>query len=173
MATKANGKIVQPTAGFQFKVYTIGPNNWLPDGSVGFTDVSGLQVEVEAVKYKEGNDLYERSLPGKSMTAQITLRKGSDPSNYLGRWHAAVRERTALPDDSVHATVVIEMYRRQGVPGAAEAPGGPELIKQWQGLKMWPSRYSTGDLGNSSEINVEEIVLESAYGPMELTYQVL
>jgi len=162
MATEANGKLQNPVSGFQYEVWTI-PNDagldWLPQGQVGFTEVDGLESETEKFDYKEGNDLFTRPMPGRSMPGQITLSRGVDLSNYITRWRASIDEATMLPYASSLATVYVALYNRQGTPQARQTAGlgdNAGVIAIWRFEDCWPgsqkqSALSTGSGEASSE----------------------
>jgi len=171
MATFANNERTTPQAGFQFEVYSEGDEiTWLPQGQVGFSEVDGLSSVTSVNKYKEGNDLYPLSLPGQTDTYEVRLRRGTDASQYLARWRRAVEERTALARRQVLNEVTINMYERQGAPGACESPLGPVLVRQWRLRMAWPSALNQNGLtAMDGGINIEELVLVG-YGPPIQTY---
>ena len=53
-----------------------------------FTDVSGLQVEIEVFPYQEGGEnSYEHKLPGRTKFSNITLKRGVvSTDNDLWKW---------------------------------------------------------------------------------------
>jgi len=174
MATIANGVVQTPVGGFQFTVHTLSNGarfDWIPEGEVGFAEVTGLDDVTEAHEYGEGNDLYSRMIPGRSKPFEITLSKGHDRNTRLIKWRNAVKERTALPQESIYAEVVVRMYNRQGAPGAAEV--NHELIAEWRFRDAWPSELHMGDLKKlDSEPNVLSVKLVG-YGPPEQTFPAL
>lgn len=170
MATIANGELTQPISSFQFEVYTQGNADWLPQGKVGFSEVDGLTSTTAVMEYKEGNDLYSVNLPGRTNAFSVTLRRGTDKSNYLAKWRRSIEERSALPRSQYECDVVINLYERQGSPGACESPMGPVLVRQWRLTRAWPSELRQGSLsGLDNNINVEELVL-TGYGPPQMTF---
>lgn len=170
MATKANGAMTQPISSFQFEVYTQGGENWLPVGNVGFSEVDGISSTTAVMEYKEGNDLYSVNLPGRSNAFTVTLRRGTDQSRYLVNWRRAIEEQSALARKQYECDVFINMYERQGTPGACESPLGPVLVRQWHLKRAWPSELRQGSLsGLDNNINVEELVL-TGYGPPRLVF---
>lgn len=174
MATRVNGNPETPASAFQFRVYSTpadkdgkGPT-FLPEGQVGFTDVDGLTIETETVQYKEGNDMYVRTLPGRTMPSEVTFSRGMDRNGYLAAWKAATTERTAQPDDQIRNHVFVEVYRRQGVEGVAEAD--TQIVQIWKIPDAWVSRLETDAFsGGSSEVTVQRMVL-ACDGPCELLF---
>ena len=54
----------------------------------GFSEVSGLQAEIEIEDYREGgvND-HEHRLPGKTKYPNLVLKRGLTDSQVLWKWH--------------------------------------------------------------------------------------
>lgn len=163
MTTRANGEAsTTPISSFQFTVHSVDALGngviYLPQGEIGFTDVSGLTEETEAYAYKEGNDGYERMLPGRTKSGEITLSRGLDRNSYLLRWREGIRERTALPTGNARNDVIITVYDRRGAPGAFEQAG--DIIRILRFKNAWPRSLEMGDLsGTASDINVTRCVL--------------
>ncbi|MFO8009699.1 MAG: phage tail protein [Dehalococcoidia bacterium] len=52
-----------------------------------FTEVSGLEVELEILEYQEGgNNLFSHKLPGRVKFPNVTLKSGVTESNELWEW---------------------------------------------------------------------------------------
>lgn len=173
MATQAGNRLTTPISGFQFQVWTLpaadGGIIYIPEGEVGFKEVTGLTAETEAVEYGEGNDLYVDMLPGRTTPQELVLARGVDRNGKLIAWHKTVQERTALPLDEVRADLIIGLYNRQGVPGAG-GEADPELIRMWKFFRAWPKGYAADDLTTSSgEIILERLTL-CYYGPPQLVF---
>ena len=160
MATEAQGATKNaPVSGFQFEVYSLpnGTINPIPQNMVGFSEVSGLTDETEAVEYKEGNDLYTDMLPGMTKPQELTLSRGVDRSNYLLSWRALVKEQFALPNQAYRCTIIVAMYDRTGTPKSGESP---ELIRMWRFNDAWPRSLTQDDFSSTnSEINIERTIL--------------
>ena len=165
MATIANGVPVRPHVGAWYEVYDVA-GRWIKRGEVGFHEVDGLLRETEVIKPKQGNDLYEDQIPGRTMAASLTLRKGHDENNSLERWKAAVEESTNLPDAQLRVDVIVAMYDRRGVPGPNGARDrDARLVKQWRIQAAWVSRLEYSALtGLANDLNVVTANLEG-YGP--------
>ena len=54
----------------------------------GFSEVSGLRVEIDVVEYRDGSDTSSavRKLPGRAKVGDITLKRGVMASNQLHAW---------------------------------------------------------------------------------------
>ena len=70
--------------------------------TAGFSEVSGLVVEIEAVDYREGNDPTGavRKLPGRVKYSNITLKRGSTADLSLWQWVKSVLDGQVI---RVHA----------------------------------------------------------------------
>lgn len=172
MATTANGESsTTPVSTFQFTVHSVNNNGgrtYLEQGKIGFTDVSGLSEETEAYAYKEGNDGYERMLPGRTKSGEIVLSRGLDRNSALLKWREDIRERTALPTGAARNDVIITVYDRRGAPGAFAQPG--EIIRILKFNNAWPRQLEMGDLsGTAGEINVTRCTLVYD-GPYEVLF---
>ena len=159
----ANAAKNAPVSGFQFEVYTL-PNesNYdpIPKDKVGFTEVSGLVDDTEAVEYKEGNDLYVDMLPGMSRPQELTLGRGVDRSGYLIGWRKAVREATFMPDQSYRCDLFVVMYDRSGTPTSSGEDTVAEPIRVWKFPNAWPRSMTQDDLNSTnSEISIERAVI--------------
>jgi len=64
----------------------------------GFSDVSGLQAEIETEDYQEGgvND-YVHKLPKITKYTNITLKRGITDSDVLWKWHQDVTKGEIVP----------------------------------------------------------------------------
>ncbi len=163
MATLANGVPVRPHVGAWFEVYDV-EGKWIPRGTVGFHEVDGLVRETEVIKHKQGNDLYEDQIPGRTMAASLTLRKGHDENNSLERWKAGVEEATNLADAELRADVIVAMYDRRGTPGSGGDPN-KKLVKMWRIPQAWVARLEMSALtGLANDLNTVTATLVG-YGP--------
>lgn len=70
------------------------------DRQAVFTEVSGLQVEMEVMSYEEGgNNGFVHRLPGRAKVGNLTLKRGMTTSNDFFSWCAeiargAIKRRT-------------------------------------------------------------------------------
>lgn len=171
MPTYVNGQKTEPTVGAWFTVHDV-EGRYLPEDLVGFTDLEGLTRETDAIVYKEGNELYERHVPGRTKAGQITLRRSTDGANYLSRWKAAVEEASALAPATVKATLIVSMYDRRGTPGS----GGSDtkvLLRRWKLEGAWCSKLDEGNLsGQAGDIHMETATIVYDGPPLQL-YPVL
>ena len=172
MSTMANGTRTTPSHGFQFTLHTV-PNadgfNYLPEGTVGFSRISGLASETEAVDYKEGNDIYISKLPGRTMVPEITISRAVDENNNLRTWRALIEERQTVPLPQVRCTCVITIYRRSGAPNSG-GQSESEIVQIWEVRDAWPKSLTLGDLDTSTgEVLTQDVVI-CGDGPAQIVF---
>lgn len=164
-----------PISGFQFEVHTVtnGVIDPIPSGQVGFSEVSGITDDTEAVEYKEGNDLYPDMLPGQTKPQELTLSRGVDFSGYLLAWRELVKERTFMPDHFYRCDLFVTVYQRQGTPQAVGDGVEARMIRQYKFTDAWPRALTHDDLSStSSEITLERCII-CYRGPAELTFPIV
>ena len=115
----------------------------------GFSEVSGLAVEIAAIEYREGGDkrLGMRSFPGLAKYANITLKRGFTADLSLWKWIKSV-----LDGDVVRANVSITLLDDQR-----------RAVARWQVHDAWPCKYEGPTLnaqGNDIAIESLEICHE-------------
>jgi phage tail-like protein len=80
----------------------------------GFSDVSGLGVDVEYAEYRNGNEKFNtaRKVPGTHKNDDVTLKRGLIGSDDLFAWLTTVREGSA---DARQVTITLLDEARQPV----------------------------------------------------------
>ena len=95
----------------------------------GFSECSGLRMEVDVIEYREGGHLSPpRKLPGASRVGDITLKRGITTSRELYNWMNSVRH--GVVERRNGAIVLIDETLRESVrwrfteafPRALEGP---------------------------------------------------
>ena len=88
--TVANSERNDPYKNFNFLIEIDGI------ALAGFSECTGLRVEVEVIEYREGGDSSSvRKLPGQSKVSDITLKRGITASKELHDWLDSVRNGVA------------------------------------------------------------------------------
>lgn len=130
-----------PYAGFNFEVD-------LGDGAVaGFSEVSGLSIEVQTIAYREGSDKRNmvRKLAGLAKVSDVTLKRGIVGGLELYQWlqqgvQGAVQKRM----------VVIRLWTEDR----------SEVAVTWKLIGAFPVKLTHGPLrAAESQVAVEELVL--------------
>jgi phage tail-like protein len=117
---------------------------------IGFTEVSGLEVETEVVEYREGsNKEYSKiKMPGMQKYSNLTLKRGTFKSDneYFAWWN------TVSLNTIVRRDITISLLNEEHEP-----------VVVWKVKNAWPSKVQSTDLkadGNEVAIESMEIVHE-------------
>jgi len=117
---------------------------------IGFTEVSGLDVETEIVEYRDGaSPEYSKiKMPGMQKFSNITLKRGTFHSdNEYFKWWNTVKLNTIERRD-----ITISLLNEEHAP-----------VITWKVKNAWPSKVQSTDLkaeGNEVAIESMEIVHE-------------
>ena len=117
---------------------------------IGFTEVSGLDVETEVVEYREGAspEYSKLKMPGMQKFSNITLKRGTFQSdNEFYQWWNTVKLNTIERRD-----ITIKLLNEEHDP-----------VVVWKVKNAWPSKIQSTDLkadGNEVAIESMEIVHE-------------
>ncbi len=117
-----------------------------------FTEVSGLQLEIETMEYTEGgvNDFTHR-LPGRVKSSTLTLKRGLTNKNDFLQWLSDVSLGTIK-----RRSLTIIMYDAKG-----------EELQRWNFNGAYPTKWSGPQFTMASNaIAIESI--EFAHGGMQL-----
>jgi phage tail-like protein len=117
---------------------------------IGFTEVSGLDVETEVVEYRHGaSPEYSKvKMPGMQKYANITLKRGTFATdNEYYKWWNTVKLNTIERRD-----ITISLLNEEHEP-----------VISWKVKNAWPTKVQSTDLkadGNEVAIESMEIVHE-------------
>ena len=117
---------------------------------IGFTEVSGLDVESEVVEYREGSspEYSKIKMPGMQKYSNITLKRGTFKSdNEYFKWWNTVKLNTIERRD-----VTISLLNEEHQP-----------VITWKVKNAWPNKIQSTDLkadGNEVAIESMELVHE-------------
>ncbi|MEW8028177.1 MAG: phage tail protein [Candidatus Thiodiazotropha sp.] len=115
------------------------------DTRAGFSEVSGLSMEVKVIEYRAGNYRNESpvKIPGLTKYTPITLKRGLVGSLDLYEW---ITESAQSGPDS-RRNITIHLLNKEQQPAFT-----------WKLRNAWVSKYSIGDLNASSNnIAIETI----------------
>lgn len=132
-----------PLPKFHFSVDWGGTN-------IGFTEVSGLDVETEVIEYRQGaSPEYSKiKMPGMQKYSNITLKRGSFKSdNEYYKWWNTVKLNTIERRD-----ITIMLLNEEHDP-----------VIIWKVKNAWPTKIQSTDLkadGNEVAIESMELVHE-------------
>ncbi|WP_194775015.1 phage tail protein [Pararhodonellum marinum] len=142
-------------AGFHFRVNFHGLPA-LKEVDVGFQSVSGLDVKMEMVTYREGGEnKFEHRLPGRTTYSTLTLKRGilTPEKSALTNWlQDAFQGRNIIPLKIVQVDLLNENH---------------EVLMQWELHHVWPVNWTVGELhAEKGEVLIE--TLELSYNGFEL-----
>lgn len=91
-----------------------------------FTELSGLQMEMEVTEYAEGgNNNFVHRLPGRIKVSNVTLKRGMTASNEFFRWYVA-----AMSGKVERRNVTVEMYDSTG-----------QVLSRWNFIRAYPVKW--------------------------------
>lgn len=139
-ASAAPGSVSDPLRSFRFHVEVQGIGNG------HFTNVSGMGVQVEAIKYREGGaNVTPRFVPGQVDYAEITLGYGLTESDEMWDW--------------LMAAAAGEIDRREMSIVMREPDGTGEVLR-WNLTRAWPTRWVGAPLdAMSAALAIESLTL--------------
>lgn len=112
-----------------------------------FSEVSGLDQEIEVIAYRSGGDaLGPRLLPGLARPATVTLRRGVDGDLELQNWFDAVRNGEF---GAMRRNVAVRLLNEAREP-----------VLSWLLRRAWPTRIEGPRLdARTSATAIETLVL--------------
>ena len=112
---------------------------------IGFTEVSGLDVEIEPIEYREGNspEYSKIKMPGMMKYSNITLKRGSfGGDNEFYEWlNTVTQNKIERRDITIH--LLNELHQ-------------PMIV--WKVRNAWPVKIQSTDLkADASETAIETL----------------
>ena len=134
------GTFVDPYRSYNFKLEIQG----VTEGH--FTECAGLEVHVDAIRYREGGTTQVvHAIPGQVTYGDVTLRYGLTASNELWQWLL-----TAVQGRVERRNVSILML---------DSSGSAEVVR-WDLTNAWPARWRGAPLDAlSREVAIESLTL--------------
>ncbi|HEU4325255.1 MAG TPA: phage tail protein [Roseiflexaceae bacterium] len=91
-----------------------------------FTELSGLQLEMEVTEYAEGgNNNFVHRLPGRIKVSNVTLKRGMTATNEFFQWYVA-----AMSGKVKRRNISVVMYDT----------AGKELLR-WNFIRAYPVKW--------------------------------
>jgi len=116
----------------------------------GFSEVSGMNLSVDPIEYREGDDLRNtpRKLPGLTKFGNVTFKWGvSEDSEFLQWIQTVAPSNTAPPTGMVRHNITITLYDDAGGDGPS-----------WELINAWPVGYNVPDLsGLGGDVAIESL----------------
>lgn len=124
---------------------------------IGFTEVSGLDVETEVIEYRHGAspEFFKTKQPGMQKFSNITLKRGTFKSDneYFDWW----KETKFFQEGGSTGS----KYRRDITISMLDEEHSPVIV--WKVKNAWPTKVQSTDLkadGNEIAIETLELVHE-------------
>jgi len=118
----------------------------------GFSEVSGMNLSVDPIEYREGADLRNtpRKYPGLTKFGNISLKWGvSDDQDFIDWIKTVAPDNAANPTGIQRKDVTVFLIDDAGNPGVS-----------WQLINAWPVGYNVPDLsGLGGDIAIESVEL--------------
>ncbi|MEM8527463.1 MAG: phage tail protein [Bacteroidota bacterium] len=121
---------------------------------IGFTEVSGLDVETEVIEYRHGAspDYHKTKQPGLTKYTNITLKRGTFQSDneYFDWWKETVKFQ--------EGNVTGSIYRRDITISLLDETHAPIVV--WKIKNAWPTKVQSMDLkADGNEVGIESMEL--------------
>ncbi len=121
---------------------------------IGFTEVSGLDVETEVIEYRHGAspEYNKTKQPGLTKYSNITLKRGTFKSDneYFDWW----KETKLFEEGNSPGSI----YRRDITIKLLDENHAPVVV--WKVKKAWPTKVQSTDLkADGNEVAIESIEL--------------
>lgn len=114
---------------------------------IGFTEVTGLDMQVEAIEYREGNSKqYSKiKMPGMHKFSNITLKRGTfEGDTDFYKWINTINLNTADRRD-----IVIKLLNEKHEP-----------VVTWRALNAFPLKVQASDMkSDGNEVAIETLEL--------------
>jgi phage tail-like protein len=124
---------------------------------IGFTEVSGLDVQTDVIEYREGNspEYHKVKMPGMRKFSNITLKRGSfKGDNQFYDWFNTVKLNTIERRD-----VTIILLNENHEP-----------VVVWKVKNAWPIKVQSTDLkADGNEVAIE--TLELAHEGLTMSFE--
>ena len=114
---------------------------------IGFTEISGLDVETEVIEYRDGAapEYSKQKIPGMQKFANITMKRGvfKSDNDYFNWWN----------------TVSLNTIERRDVT-VSLLNEAHEPVMVWKIKNAWPTKIASTDLkSDGNEVAIESIEL--------------
>ena len=135
----ANSARNDPYKNFNFRVEIDGV------ALAGFSECSGLRLEIEVIEYREGSDPSSvRKLPGLAKVGDITLKRGITASKELHDWVDSVRNGVANRKNGV--IILLDDERKE--------------VARWRFFDAFPRKWEGPNLdAKGSDVAIETLTL--------------
>jgi phage tail-like protein len=114
---------------------------------IGFTEVSGLDVETEVIEYRHGAspEYFKTKMPGMQKYSNITLKRGTFASDneFFNWWNTVKLNKIERRD------ITISLLNEEHAP-----------VVVWKVKHAWPTKIQSTDLkADGNEVAIESMEL--------------
>lgn len=114
---------------------------------IGFTEISGLDVETEVIEYRDGAlpEFSKMKIPGMQKFANVTMKRGvfKSDNDYFNWWNTVSLNTIERRD------VIVSLLNEAHEP-----------VMVWKIKNAWPAKIGSTDLkSDGNEIAIESIEL--------------
>lgn len=114
---------------------------------IGFTEISGLDVETEVIEFRTGDskEYTKLTMPGLGKLSKITMKRGvfASDNDYYNWWNTVALNTVERRD------VTVSLLNEKHEP-----------VMVWKVKNAWPSKISSTDLkADGNEVAIESIEL--------------
>ena len=138
-----------PLPKFHFQV------DWGKDGEFGFTEVTGLDVEVEVIEYREGDDMSftKKKQPGLKKYSDLTFKRGyyKSQNSFFEEWKS--RSEAQIENGKDRRDIIITLL----------GDDHTTPLVRWKAERAWVKKIQSTDLkadGNEVAIETMEVCHE-------------
>jgi phage tail-like protein len=134
-----------PYPAYNFQVIITGVSNDGKAVSGSFSEVSGLEVEVPPILYRNGSeDITQRKIPGLKKFTDITLKRGITGDVDFWKW--IVNALNGQVQRVSGAILLLDENRNE--------------VMRWQFSRAWPCKYTGPTLhAGNNEIAMDTLVI--------------
>ncbi len=120
---------------------------------IGFTEVTGLTVETEAIEYRHGEskEYHKTKQPGLKKYGNITMKRGTfeNDNEYFAWWDQTRFFEMKDSNGQFRRTITVKLLNEKHEP-----------IITWEIKNAWPTKVQSADLkADANEIAIESIEL--------------
>ena len=114
---------------------------------IGFTEISGLDVETEVIEFREGSskEYSKRKIPGMQKFPNVTMKRGifASDNDYYKWWNTVALNTVERRD------VTVSLLNEKHEP-----------VMVWKIKNAWPAKIASTDLkADGNEVAIESIEL--------------
>jgi phage tail-like protein len=134
-----------PYASYNFQVIVTNVSNDGKAVSGSFSEVSGLEVEISPILYRNGSEeIRNRKIPGLEKVTDITLKRGI--TGHVDFWRWILQAINGQVQRTSGAIALLDENRQE--------------VMRWKFDRGWPTKYTGPAMhAGNNEIAIEQLVI--------------